>query len=80
MAEYLPKGWSGKKVAVVFRSEGGLTGSLIDHGEGGVVLQIVEKENTRTLFTPWSSIRYIELLEQAEDTSREHMIEELQGI
>jgi hypothetical protein len=68
MATYLPKAWLGKRVAVVFRPEGvGLKGSLFSSSEGGVVLQVVENEETRNLFIPWSSVRHIELLEQADE-------------
>ncbi len=67
MAAYLPKGWLGKRVVVAFGPEGGLKGSLFNWSEGGVFLQVVEADRTRKLFIPWSSIQYIELLEQADE-------------
>ena len=67
MAAYLPKGWLSKQVVVVFRPEGSLKGSLFNSREGGVLLQVAEADRTRKLFIPWSSIRYVELLEQADE-------------
>ena len=67
MTAYLPKGWLSKQVVVMFRPEGSLKGSLFSWSEGGVFLHIVEVERTRKLFIPWSSIRYVELLEQADE-------------
>lgn len=67
MAGYLPREWRGKRVAVRFLAEGGLEGSLVDHKDGGVFLEVAEDQKTRTLFIPWSSVRYVELLEPADE-------------
>jgi len=42
---------------------GGFEGILVEDNEGGVRLEIVEEAGPRTLFVPWSAVRYAELLD-----------------
>ena len=42
MATYLPTGWHGKRVAVLFNADGGSEGSLFNDSDGGVMVDIVE--------------------------------------
>lgn len=67
MTRHLPKGWIGKRVAVLFETNGGFEGSLFNNNDGGVILDVVQDQRTRKLFIPWSSIRYVELLEEADE-------------
>ena len=67
MAGHLPKGWSGKQVAVLFEREsgGGLKARLIGDSTGGVTVEAAAEQSSRTFFVPWTAIRYVELLEEA---------------
>ncbi len=66
MARYLPEEWQGKRVALQYLGEGGFRGTLVSESEGGIFLQVFQNQNARNLFIPWSSIRYLELLEEAD--------------
>lgn len=72
MAEYLPRSWANKRVAVVIEGEGGgsFEANLVSDNAGGVIIEIVEDERTRILFIPWAAIRYVELLEEAGEGAR----------
>ena len=65
MAAYLPDTWRGRRVDVEFERQdgGGFEGILVEDNEGGVRLEIVEEAGPRTLFVPWSAVRYAELLD-----------------
>jgi hypothetical protein len=65
----LPRGWRGKRVAVVFERQGagGFEGNVVGDSAGGVVIEIAENLGTRTLFVPWSAVQSVELLEDAEE-------------
>ncbi len=66
MAGYLPKGWSGKRVAVLFESEGGrLEGRVTSESAAGVAINVEEGQGVSKRFVPWSALRYVELLEEA---------------
>ena len=67
MAGQLPKGWNGKRVAVLFEREsgGGLKARLIGDSTGGVTVEVATDQGARTFFVPWTAIRYVELLEEA---------------
>ena len=66
MAEYLPTGWRGKRVAVLFNRQdaGGFEATLISDSAGGVTVDYTEGESTRPMFIPWPAVRYVELLEK----------------
>jgi hypothetical protein len=70
MAGYLPSGWVNKHVAVVFEREGsgGIDAKLISHSEGGIFVELGYSQDTRRLFMPWSAVRYVELLEEADES------------
>ena len=63
MTAYLPNGWLGKGVVVLFRPEGSLKGHLYSWSEGGVFLYVIKADRTRKLFIAGASILYIEMLE-----------------
>ncbi len=70
MAGQLPKGWNGKRVAVLFEREsgGGLKARLIGDSTGGVTVEVAAEQGTRTFFVPWTAIRYVELIEEAAES------------
>ena len=67
MAGYLPRGWLGKQVAVLFNADGSAVGRLHNDSDGGVMLDMVQDQSHRKLFIPWASVRYVELLEEADE-------------
>lgn len=71
MAGYVPREWHGKRVMIRLVTKGILEGSLVDHKDGGVFFEVAaEEQSTRTLFIPWYSILYVELLEPADERPR----------
>jgi len=79
MATYLPTGWHGKRVAVLFNADGGFEGSLFNDSDGGVMVDIVEDQSARKLFIPWSSVQYVELLEQADERPHRQAVKKPPG-
>jgi hypothetical protein len=70
MRGYLPREWFNKHVAVVFEREGagGIDAKLISDSEGGVFVEVGYSQDIRRLFMPWSAVRYVELLEEADES------------
>jgi hypothetical protein len=69
MPGYLPRGWKGKRVSVLFGREsgGGFDATLVNDNDGGVQVELVEEQAVRRMFIPWSAVRYIELREEPTD-------------
>jgi hypothetical protein len=67
MAGYLPKEWSGKRVAVRFTRGRGFDARLVGDNAGGLTVEPIEEdaeeERARSAFVPWAAVRYIQLLE-----------------
>jgi hypothetical protein len=63
---YLPDDWIGKKVAVVL-AEGGrrVQTKLVSDSAGGIVVEgdTLDNDIMRTSFIPWTSVRYVHLLD-----------------
>jgi hypothetical protein len=72
VAEFVPSTWHGKKVVVLFGQEGGgsFVARLVNDSAGGIHIEITEDQAVRKLFVPWSSVRYVELLEEAAESPR----------
>jgi hypothetical protein len=76
MAGYLPKEWSGKRVAVRFARGRGFDARLVGDNAGGLTVEPIkeeaqdEEERTRSAFVPWAAVRYIQLLEEPSERQR----------
>jgi len=74
MAGYLPKGWSGKRVAVRFTQGRGFDARLVGDNAGGLTVEPIEEdaeeERARSAFVPWAAVRYIQLLEAPSEGQR----------
>ncbi len=73
---YLSSGWKGKKVEVYFNVGGAFAGTLLDTNDGGLKLEVgadQEDEERRVLFVPWSSVKFVEALEDL-DKSRTRVV------
>ena len=66
---YLPTGWKGKRVVVLFERQGGgrFEATLVNDNEGGVELETAEEQSIRRMFMPWSAVRYVELMEKPDE-------------
>jgi hypothetical protein len=70
VAGYLPKEWSGKRIAVRFGTGRGFDARLVGDNAGGITVEPIkeeeedaEEERPRSAFVPWTAVRYIQLLE-----------------
>jgi hypothetical protein len=75
MAGYLPKEWSGKRVAVRFTRGRGFDARLVGDNAGGITVEPIkeedaEEEHARSAFVPWAAVRYIQLLEEPGERPR----------
>ena len=74
MAGYLPKEWSGKRVAVRFTRGRGFDARLVGDNAGGLTVEPIEEdaeeERARSAFVPWAAVRYIQLLEAPSEGQR----------
>ena len=76
MAGYLPKEWSGKRVAVRFTRGRGFDARLVGDNAGGLTVEPIEGDaedseaGTRSAFVPWAAVRYIQLLEAPSEGQR----------
>ena len=73
-----PPGWVNKRVTILLNTQGQrLWGKVTEDNEGGCVVEL-EGQGTpeedflsvRRVFIPWYAVRYIELLEEPEGSSR----------
>jgi hypothetical protein len=70
MGKYLPRGWSGKQISILFeqRERGSIDGAtLVNDNDGGVEVEFVEEQATRRVFVPWSAVLYVELMEEPDE-------------
>jgi hypothetical protein len=70
MGRYLPRGWSGKRIGILFeqRERGSIDGAtLVNDNDGGVEVELVEEQVTRRVFVPWSAVLYVELMEEPDE-------------
>jgi len=74
MAGYLPKEWSGKRVAVRFTRGRGFNARMVGDNAGGLTVEPIEEdaeeERARSAFVPWAAVRYIQLLEAPSEGQR----------
>ena len=78
MAGYLPKEWSGKRVAVRFARGRGFDARLVGDNAGGLTVEPIkeedeeedEEERTRSAFVPWTAVRYVQLLEEPSEPQK----------
>jgi hypothetical protein len=74
MAGYLPKEWSGKRVAVRFTRGRGFDARLVGDNAGGITVEPIkedaEEEHARSAFVPWAAVRYVQLLEEPGERRR----------
>ena len=77
MAGYLPKEWSGKRVAVRFTRGRGFDARLVGDNAGGLTVEPIKEEDAedgeeraRSAFVPWAAVRYIQLLEAPSEGQR----------
>ena len=75
MAGYLPKEWSGKRVAVRFTRGRGFDARLVGDNAGGLTVEPIEEDaeeerRARSAFVPWAAVRYIQLLEAPSEGQR----------
>jgi hypothetical protein len=74
MAGYLPKEWSGKRVAVRFARGRGFDARLVGDNAGGLTVEPIkeedEEERPRSAFVPWTAVRYVQLLEEPSEPQR----------
>jgi hypothetical protein len=74
LAGYLPKEWSGKRVAVRFTRGRGFDARLVGDNAGGLTVEPIkedaEEERARSAFVPWAAVRYIQLLEAPSEGQR----------
>ena len=81
MAGYLPVEWRGKHVAVVWGGgSGNIEATVIDNNEGGLTVEVIregerDKGDVRKAFIPWPAVRYVELLEEADEEDTEFRME-----
>jgi hypothetical protein len=78
MAGYLPKEWSGKRVAVRFARGRGFDARLVGDNAGGLTVEPIkeedeeddEEERPRSAFVPWTAVRYVQLLEEPSEPQK----------
>ena len=76
MAGYLPKEWSGKRVAVRFARGRGFDARLVGDNAGGLTVEPIEEDaedseaGARSAFVPWAAVRYIQFLEEPSEGQR----------
>ena len=66
---YRLKDWIGKRVSVIFSSGDGFEATFAHRVEDGVYIEIgaeQPEDSSRVFFVPWSAIRHLELLEEAD--------------